>query len=74
MKVDSVFQPGLPVLFSEGDFIMTTNATNTGGHGPRPWGTLILFVLFLVLLAVVLMGMGWCIGGVCEVGTNMLLP
>lgn len=51
-----------------------TNATNTGGHAPRPWGTLILFVLFLILLAIVLMGMGWCIGGVCEVGTDMLLP
>ena len=30
-------------------------------------------IFLLILLALVLNGMGWCIGGVCEVGTDMLL-
>ena len=37
------------------------------------WARLILFVLFLIFLALVLNGMGWCIGGVCDVGTDYLL-
>lgn len=37
------------------------------------WGQIFLFIIFLILLALVLNGMGWCIGGVCEVGTDMLL-
>ena len=37
------------------------------------WGQLILFIVFLILLALVLNGRGWCIGGVCDVGTEMLL-
>lgn len=37
------------------------------------WGQIILFIVFLILLALVLNGMGWCIGGVCDVGTEMLL-
>ncbi|MFR6359837.1 MAG: hypothetical protein ACLUNV_09625 [Sutterella wadsworthensis] len=36
------------------------------------WGQIFLFIIFLILLALVLNGMGWCIGGVCEVGTDML--
>ena len=43
-------------------------------HPHHEWGRLILFVLFLMVLAAVLKGMGWCIGGVCELGTDMLLP
>lgn len=50
-----------------------TNASNHGGREPRAWGRLILFVLFLMLLAAVLKGMGWCIGGVCDIGTDLLL-
>lgn len=41
---------------------------------PGERGRALLFILFLVVLAIVLKGMGWCIGGVCEVGTDMLLP
>ncbi len=37
------------------------------------WAQIVLFIIFLILLALVLNGMGWCIGGVCEVGTDMLL-
>ena len=37
------------------------------------WGQIFLFIIFLILLALVLNGMGGCIGGVCEVGTDMLL-
>lgn len=37
------------------------------------WAQIFLFIIFLILLALVLNGMGWCIGGVCEVGTDMLL-
>ena len=37
------------------------------------WGQIILFIVFLILLALVLNGMGWCIGGVCDVCTEMLL-
>lgn len=51
---------------------MTTMKKNDGPH--REWGRLILFILFLILLAAVLKGMGWCIGGVCEIGTDMILP
>lgn len=36
-------------------------------------GQIILFIVFLILLALVLNGMGWCIGGVCDVGTELLL-
>ena len=50
---------------------MTTLKKN-GPH--REWGRLVLFVHFLIILAAVLKGMGWCIGGVCEIGTDMLLP
>ena len=39
-------------------------------HG---WAQIFLFIICLILLALVLNGMGWCIGGVCEVGTDMLL-
>lgn len=45
---------------------------NDSGH--EKWSRLILFVLFLMMLALVLKGMGWCIGGVCDVGTEMILP
>lgn len=27
-----------------------------------PWGRLVLFVLFLIFLAIVLKAMGWCVG------------
>lgn len=37
------------------------------------WARLLLFVLFLIFLAIVLKGMGWCIGGMCEVGADYLL-
>lgn len=47
---------------------MTTRNANVN----HPWGRLILFVLFLIVLALVLKGMGWCIGGVCDVGTNLI--
>ena len=40
----------------------------TNGHGMYPWGRLVLFVLFLIFLA-----MGWCVGGVCDVGLDALL-
>ena len=43
-------------------------------HPPGERGRALLFILFLLVLAIVLKGMGWCIGGVCEVGTDMLLP
>lgn len=43
-------------------------------HQPGKWSRVILFVLFLLMLAVVMKGMGWCIGGVCEVGADMILP
>lgn len=36
----------------------------TNGHGMYPWGRLVLFVLFLIFLAIVLKAMGWCVGGV----------
>lgn len=35
----------------------------TNGHGMYPWGRLVLFVLFLIFLAIVLKAMGWCVGG-----------
>ena len=38
-----------------------------------PWGRLVLFVLFLIFLAIVLKAMGWCGGGVCDVGLDALL-
>ena len=38
------------------------------------WSRLVLFVLFLAMLVLVLQGMGWCIGGVCDVGSEMILP
>ncbi len=40
----------------------------------RKWGRVILFILFLALLGAVLKGMGWCIGGVCDAGTDLILP
>lgn len=46
---------------------------HTESHGGYPWARLILFVLFLCFLALVLKGMGWCIGGMCDAGTEMLL-
>ena len=52
---------------------MMTNSTNNQNRAPKPWARLFLFVLFLVLLAMVLKGMGWCIGGVCDVGVDLLL-
>ena len=36
-----------------------------------PWGRLVLFVLFLIFLAIVLKAMGWCVGGVCDVGLDV---
>lgn len=33
---------------------------------------LILFILFLGLLALILKSMGWCIGGVCLIGMDSL--
>lgn len=33
---------------------------------------LILFIIFLGLLALILKSMGWCIGGVCLFGMNEL--
>ena len=42
-------------------------------HGMYPWGRLFLFVLFLIFLAIVLKAMGWCVGGVCDVGLDALL-
>lgn len=36
--------------------------------------SVVTFVLFLIALAVVLKGFGWCIGGVCDVGADILLP
>ena len=46
----------------------------TGRHEHQPGERALLFILFLLVLASVVKGMGWCIGGVCEVGTDMLLP
>ena len=51
---------------------MTVNERN-GGREPRRWGRFILFVIFLLLFAAVLKGMGWCVGGVCDVGVDRLL-
>lgn len=45
----------------------------TNGHGMYPWGRQVLFVLFLIFLAIVLKAMGWCVGGVCDVGLDALL-
>ena len=45
----------------------------TNGHGMYPWGRLVLFVLFLIFLAIVLKAMGWCVVGVCDVGLDALL-
>ena len=36
----------------------------TNGHGMYPCGRLVLFVLFLIFLAIVLKAMGWCVGSV----------
>lgn len=33
----------------------------------------LLFVLFLIAFAVFLKGMGWCVGGVCEIGMDQVL-
>ena len=38
-----------------------------------PWGRLVLFVLFLIFLAIVLKAIGWGVGGVCDVGLDALL-
>lgn len=46
---------------SQGDFVNACSVERAEG------------LIFLILLALVLKGMGWCIGGVCEVGTDMLL-
>ncbi len=43
------------------------------GKDNKGWGQILLFVIFLIFLALVLKGMSWCIGGVCDVGTDMLL-
>ena len=43
-------------------------------HPNRDWGRLVLFVFFLILLALVLKGMGWSIGVLAEAGTDILLP
>ncbi|MGN1150177.1 MAG: hypothetical protein ACI4SY_05680 [Sutterella sp.] len=32
-----------------------------------------LFIVFLTFLAIVLKGMGWAIGGMCEAGADLLL-
>ncbi len=37
------------------------------------WAQIFLFIIFLILLALVLNGMGWWIGCAFEVGTEMLL-
>ena len=42
--------------------------------GSKRWVSVVLFVFFLFLLAAVLKGMGWCVGGVCDVGVDMFLP
>ena len=47
--------------------------TKVSGRKPRRWVQILLFVFFLLLLAAVLKGMGWCVGGVCDVGLDMFL-
>lgn len=43
-------------------------------HQPGKWTRVILFVLFLLMFVLVMKGMTWCIGGVCDVGTDLILP
>lgn len=47
-------------------------AERVNGHGMYPWSRLVLFILFLIFLAIVLKAMGWCIGGMCEAGADLL--
>lgn len=49
-----------------------TTANDSKKREGKPWVRLVLFVLFLMLLALVLNRLGWCIGGVCEVGADMV--
>lgn len=49
-----------------------TTANKRNQNEGRPWIRLLLFVLFLILLALILNRLGWCIGGVCEVGADMM--
>lgn len=36
--------------------------------------SVVLFVLFLIVLVVFLKGFGWCVGAVCDVGVETVLP
>lgn len=36
--------------------------------------SVVLFVLFLIALVVFLKGFGWCVGAVCDVGVETVLP
>lgn len=38
-----------------------------------PVSRVIWFVIFLGFLALFLKAMGWCVGGICEVGADYLL-
>lgn len=49
----------------------TTN--NSKSSEKKPWVRLLLFILFLILLAVILNRLGWCFGGMCDVGTDLLI-
>ena len=51
---------------------MTPRKENPFGHSHI--ASALLFVLFLIALAVLLNGVGWCVDGVCEVGTDLVLP
>ncbi|EHY30866.1 hypothetical protein [Sutterella parvirubra] len=62
--------PLAPTLLEE-EAIMTVPQHE---HQPGKWTRVILFVLFLLMLVLVMKGMTWCIGGVCDVGTDLILP
>ncbi len=36
--------------------------------------SVVLFILFLIALVVFLKGFGWCVGAVCDVGVETVLP
>lgn len=36
--------------------------------------SVVLFILFLIALVVFLKGFGWCVGTVCDVGVETILP
>ena len=42
-------------------------------YRPHPGLRVLQFVLFLIVLAAVLKGIGWFVGGACSLGTDFFL-